>query len=87
MNRLSAVLPTSFMVSAAAQLRDSEPVPKHVGAVPLEATKPLKWLAHSGRVAHAPAHLPPVCGTVRVPLPGPRLPPQVEVRGYFRLQP
>ena len=53
----------------AEQVRDSEPVPKRLGAVPGEVAKALKWPWNSARAAHAAARLPPSCGTDRVPLP------------------
>ena len=69
MNRVSALSPPSFMMFSAAQLRDSEPSPKRLGAVPARDAQTLKWPNNCGLAAHAAAHLPPRCGTDRVPLP------------------
>lgn len=71
MSKLPTNVRASFMVFAKAgvseQVRDSEPVPKCLGAVPPDAAKSLKRPENCGLAAHGPAHLPPVCGTDRVP--------------------
>ncbi|MEI7874769.1 MAG: hypothetical protein WCK95_21755 [Alphaproteobacteria bacterium] len=68
MNRVSAALPPSFMMFAAAQVRDSGLFPKRLGAVPRETIKMLKRPDNYEGAAHAAAQLAPFCGTFRVPL-------------------